>query len=1484
MSYGYLDYFSEAYNGSALASGVSPQTGAFQATLTLASVSSGVQNPVGFSLSLMIGIQSAVKSRAETTARKVSAGIDNTPLNASLNIPYIDTSKLKIFFSSGASEELTLSGDTYSMLYHRLDDVKINRVLIASSSPEIYWYKVSYKGGVVEYYNHLGCILKMASAAGHTLDFKYDSATNRCIEISSETSGKITITYNEQNAFTVTKINPGMPDLVTRVFTVRKYRGSEVEQAQKLYPEDCIESVGLPNDNDHRYRFEYRVPVDNLPEALYSITTPFGAKQAAKYTTVPYGKADDRENFVAVVNRLEVSNNIPEGEQSESLTQLSYTDYDYVSGGAADARKNNFTGYESSSTYRPISGIDNCIRKTGDYRYSVTETINIPGLTVERVRRTYNRFHLLEEVVVTQDSAEYYKTTTSYVYPITPDKDISGQSKKFSLWTSCTTKFQLVNDGQEVPNASREEVQSREFDDYGNLMSNTATSGIVTTNIYYPADPAATTPPKVDCPAAPNGIPCYLEISVTSPNQTAEIKPAPKVQAFTYISITGNPYVVNIDTDSNQPSVDFSVTPYMVLLKTLTIDNQLMGTYSYYSPPVVVSDPLLAGALLEESSTSAGRTNKARVAWSLRDEKTTLERGVEYSSTIVVNQEESREVRPGGRAKIWLGSGQVAELYAPNDAMTKFEYNNKGELVRKTLFFGTVYAEVEQFEFILWSKMAGQPYYGYRNILKYRKNGVATDYGLDRDMQVALVINPNVTEPNCLAWSRYRSDGTLFAQTVFDRSVSYEIERAISNVTTNAIKPMVASSLNADGSAPWTSVNPVANIVKNSMGASPVKYFSELNRYGLTDKDGYIETLTYPSGEEEVVEVTLNKNTYDGFGRLVTTSDVIMVSGPTGEDVEQNINKTTYNYDNFDRVLTEKSYVSSEGTEGWSERLIQTISYTYSQHIPSMYLPVEISCLSEPFSGSTPLTTRSIMLAKREYDGFARLISQEAPGELGPPATKIKELYTYADTMDDQPSNIQKDRGSIGYQYNQLTGLLESIKLNNGTGSAQPPATNAEFEYDDTTKLLKKEKVCVASDDTLLNQNTYSYNSDEQVVLVECSIPAVSEGIYTASYAYTKLQGAIQTLDIGFKASSAMLSEPPQSLWRVAYVYNKIGQLSRVYFTPDNDAAKTILVDVVYDSRDDGYSRGDIRLLFLCEATPNPEGTAWLSLAVDFYTNSMGGEKGRDYSDLNMSQFERFEIKQRFHRNLNLAGRKISSSPETQYSYLGQGAGMPLETSLAFGTSGNEVERNVYAFDGLSRLSKITSAFDGKIETYTYYNDRATAFLDKQGVAQAYAYDTNGNVLSDNQQSTLRYNALNGIGSFQRKSATDKTEFFYTPDGKLYQILDKASGRSICYLYEGETVVGELEAINGVVQARAFFVRLGDDILGRYITILATKKNTVTQHYFDWYITDAAGSLIGVRRYTPGSLAGPKVHYYKYSDYGERSEWIILPEESARQE
>lgn len=57
MSATNLGFISEAYNDEALKTGINAQTGSFQASITLAEISAGIQFPASFSLNLIIGQQ-----------------------------------------------------------------------------------------------------------------------------------------------------------------------------------------------------------------------------------------------------------------------------------------------------------------------------------------------------------------------------------------------------------------------------------------------------------------------------------------------------------------------------------------------------------------------------------------------------------------------------------------------------------------------------------------------------------------------------------------------------------------------------------------------------------------------------------------------------------------------------------------------------------------------------------------------------------------------------------------------------------------------------------------------------------------------------------------------------------------------------------------------------------------------------------------------------------------------------------------------------------------------------------------------------------------------------------------------------------------------------------------------------------------------------------------------------------------------------------
>ena len=90
-------YFSEAYNASILSTGVSPQTGSFQATIKLAEINSGIQCPASFTLNLMVGV-SAFSRRSPTSTSYPAQ-------NSSLNIPAIIGTlgqPMRMYCASGA--------------------------------------------------------------------------------------------------------------------------------------------------------------------------------------------------------------------------------------------------------------------------------------------------------------------------------------------------------------------------------------------------------------------------------------------------------------------------------------------------------------------------------------------------------------------------------------------------------------------------------------------------------------------------------------------------------------------------------------------------------------------------------------------------------------------------------------------------------------------------------------------------------------------------------------------------------------------------------------------------------------------------------------------------------------------------------------------------------------------------------------------------------------------------------------------------------------------------------------------------------------------------------------------------------------------------------------------------------------------------------------------------------------------------------------
>lgn len=1466
-----LGFVSEAYNPGALVTGVNPQTGSFQACITLADLTIGVQAPASFALSLSIGPM--------TMARLPISWEEQWAFYAALNLPRIDVRNMKIYFADGAVEELIDRGSTYELLYHRVKDIKIEKKY-EFGPDESPWFLICRKGGIAEYYNSSGYLEKIASPAGHYIEFSY--YLNQCRFIKAKTGAapdvlsQLEITYDDKEipSSVIKTINPGSNNKKSEISLIDvdwscKSRGL-FSTCSKDNTEYYVRSVKLPADDDS-YKFYYHQRViSSQPLNLTNIETPYGSALFASWAadSIKYGKINSDMQYIPVVQALCCSPiSIAYDEKVKSLLLGSYwQEFEYN-------KDKNFTGYTDTPEYTPHQGKDNCILHTDDYTYTSTETRGC-NQNIQVIKKTYNRFHLLIREVTDYRSSSYFRVTKVYTYAhIMTGQDISGQPASFHFWTRCDTTYQEVSNGQELPNRSRIESQLREFDNYGNLTSETDPSGIQTVYEYYPATA------EIGCDAAPYGMPCFLKKITIKPNSTtSNNKLAGKEKSYTYTKVSGNSYSYTVAAPPSLPSGSdktLNYNSFMLLPFTVFDNNVLMETNSYKASGSTFADKLLTGALTNVSNWSNRMDNELIYTWSIDSDKALLTQGKEYTYQGSTGDKKRRS---GGTVTLTLATGQPHSETAPNGTITNYAYDEKERLSSVTTFAGP--PEVKTVTYQPWSGSTAA------NVVSVKKNEFETIYSLNNNLQ-PVKIESNARVYPVIQYYTYNPDGTPCEDMATETFESYDpdTERAVvvtikyGSVLTEY--PTISNTQNASGANLWTATDPVSRTKTQTASGANVFYESTFNEYGKVSsirQHGYVRGQ---DGQITALDQTLTTNDYDGFGRLISTTS-------NGANKECKCN-TRYEYDAFDRIIIEEVYLIDTSAPEMLITLFNSTCYGYSNHILSFDSPTSILCECGAPPGGNSTTNQIITSSTCEYDGFGRLISQKTPGGLIP--SNISTWYDYINTIDDLPSTVKMGTGttpasastSVAYTYYQDTGLLKSMALTNATGDSNIPAnTTATYTYDSTTKLLTEASMSQAGSSSPLSKYTYMWTDSERVYWASCKYPALDEFVMT--FMYTP-QGKPSNTGYFFGGQQPKL--------RYLYSYdNPAGFCNKVRIALGSTKKYAEAeISINYVLAGNGYAIGNISSITLLIKDFFSDGN--LESSCEYTYDDFGRELNRYYKNTGHlgGSMEILQVYDAFSkvtsRTVDIKnGQSFSTSYANTYSYLNEGSGTPLQesrqTKVTRPTTTPEVyaaeeqSKFVYSFSGLSRFNMIKNK-DEQSETYSYAYDRVTGYV-KNNVLEGFQYDKCGNVMSDNRQGMLRYNALNQLGTYNKNiggapNTYEKATYIYNPFNNLCTV-NTADGSSIYYLYDGELVIGEVEMKGSQYIAVSWYLRVGDFVLGRFLEVAPMAQGGSWTYYLEWYMTDSFGSVRGVNKFRYQSSStdvnSVETRFYDYSDYGER--------------
>lgn len=873
--------FSQAFNFPPISSSVNNRTGAVDISFPLAKITSGLQTPASFTLALTY--------RPGTYLSSSGFGGSWIP-----NTPRIEGNNGLIYLSNGAVEKYT---GNYQLQYHRLQDIKIEVLRITESTPTgrgtvtYNNYVITHKNGTVEYFDEQGKITRLVSASGHYLDFTYEASNStssfpRLLRIQDADGNYIAIDWNDI---------PNQPGVQAKTVVIRQVIANETKVTKiygsQVFGGTTVYGISLPNSETDRFRFEYTTL--NGLAYIRKFTNPNGQVQTFSYGTVSYTNGVT----VPVVTQVDTT-----GANTGDAGKIT-VNYEYSN--------NNFTGYSSGQSMQP--GQDNCVLRTDEYTYDVTEKHSDI-----KIVRTFNRFHLLISETLSAKDQDVERRTVNFAYPLLREENINEQNANYSLWIQKESLFRDTSGRQ------RTISETRAFDNSGNLLSKSK-NGTINVYTYYAAAG------EDGCPADPNGFVRYLKTAYTASDEN---NPPPlKTLTLRYQAVRGLDYAT--------PKSGTKST-MLVLTEKTTANGIEMETNGY----VASSDG---------SADAASRPFIGMPAWTQsRSSDQMYGTSFNYSSgsglavvTTTYRSVAGTVTLTKAKSKVFsLSSGLTQMERDFNNAVTSYEYDVQGRLTRQANYAGTSLEQVETTTYASYQAIDG---YEYQNVVTTTKpNGVQhiDYYNFNNQLSYAFERLPQAT-PVLLKKMQYNNVGLLESETSYDMATDINGAAKAIAITTSYLYYLrdVSRKTYADGSTESFSKNATLNqeTSQRNTGAITTTAYDNAGRIVLIQvgtNSGYTNT-------------TLAQHTYDGLGRK--TQSINATGGVT-----------QYSYDVFDRLITE----TIANTDGNGR--VDTNTYAYSSVLQNMALPISVTSKTKKND-----VEDTILSETRMYDGFGRLITQD---------------------------------------------------------------------------------------------------------------------------------------------------------------------------------------------------------------------------------------------------------------------------------------------------------------------------------------------------------------------------------------------------------------------------------------------------------------------------------------------------------------------------
>jgi RHS repeat-associated protein len=489
------------------------------------------------------------------------------------------------------------------------------------------------------------------------------------------------------------------------------------------------------------------------------------------------------------------------------------------------------------------SDLDPLYLAPGHYVYTSDEQLLLSGKVHTRIRRTYNKFHLLVAEVTNCGDAQI-ATATEYHCSVT--KPFNEQVAQFRM-----PKVHTVTHLDRRTQQQRVETTVTEFDSEGNLLKHIEPSGVTTSTEFYPASGGD------NCPEDPLGFSRFPK------KRTVTAAASSGASTVTYYDYLLHPALEGAELASVLPVGErfFEVVENVEVLRSKT-------ERSYLNSP---KDPLKHGATKEQSVILNDKKTSTEFSYDLEGDRLRVKSSTRGFDDALQTSEKVLSTLTGL---------QVSEVGVEGEHI-EHEFDAIGRAVRRTVASGTPYAAATQWTYLAASKE--QP----ATMVTTDPVGGEQRVNYDGLGRVITVQEKDCDHPD--------KDGLIPTRTLYSAlhdSVGHKVEVKLTDWRDGKPYPVstryefdswgqVSKTLHADGRIEHSETDPVLRQQTHWLQGMG-KTLTLVNDFG--------KPLSVESFNLKGKSLGKTVYTYDGFGR--TTSEI----DPVG-------NITRYEYDVFDRII-----------------------------------------------------------------------------------------------------------------------------------------------------------------------------------------------------------------------------------------------------------------------------------------------------------------------------------------------------------------------------------------------------------------------------------------------------------------------------------------------------------------------------------------------------------------------------------------------------